>query len=57
MNNPIVGVILLSILVVLACVVATADFGAPRAINCELAEFHPDLVKYREFCRKMRGSK
>lgn len=57
MKNPIVAVIFLSILVCLACVVATTSFDDTRAINCDLVEFHPDLTKYREACRNMRGGR
>lgn len=57
MNNPFANIILVVILVVCAVVVATYEHVPARTVNCDLVEFHPDLVKYREQCRQMRGSR
>lgn len=58
MMHPYRSIALLIVLVVTACLVVSCDYApATRVVNCDLVEFHPDLVKYREACRQMRGAR
>lgn len=47
--------ILAVILAALAAgVVASMDFDRPPAVDCSVAEYHPDLLKSRDACRVLR---
>ena len=56
MMRPYLPIPLLALLAAMAFLVASCDYAPAKVINCDMAEFHPDLVKYREQCRAMRGA-
>lgn len=55
--RPYIPIPLLALLAAMAFLVASCDYAPAKVINCDMAEFHPDLVKYREACRQMRGAR
>lgn len=52
--RSILSALLIALLVALGFLFASTDFDARRVVDCSMAEYHPDLVKYREPCRAMR---